>query len=312
MTSHHAESIPDLVPRLRAVVARVAGEREADDLVQDCCVRLLEKEHLYRGVQCGFGAFAGSVARNLARNLLRRPRRGLEDTMEDPSQVAATAPTIDEERVGWILDQLGRLPDEQRELLRLRYYDALTVDEVGQRLGISQAAASKRLAIALERLQQRARAQGLLGSFLPASWATGLASTNAMKLTLVGAASTVTLGLAATSFFLPDPATPIQGSTAEMAGTTFAASLETALDPRQNTLWCGTFKLAWEAFLRELPSVDLEALSGTLAAVQAGPFRPDYVDPASYVAVGGLDPDEHPQLELRHGDSLRVRSSTSI
>ncbi len=302
----HAERLPELVPRLRAVVGRVARTREVDDLVQECCVRVLEREHLYRGGRSGFGAWAAAVARNVARNVLRRPR--LPQDGADVGELASAEPGPEDaqERIGWVLDQLARLPAGERELLRLRYYDGLTVEAVGARLGIGQAAASKRLELALARLRRRARRQGLFGVVLPVAWAAALAGGKTMQWTFAGAASALAVAAGAAFFFLPDPDTPVQGTT-DLAHTTFAPSLAAPLDPRRNTLWCGSLQLAWRAFAAAAgPRLDAGALDGALRLVHDDPFRAEHVDPESYVAVGGLDAaalvdEAQDELEERFG-----------
>jgi RNA polymerase sigma factor (sigma-70 family) len=50
-------------------------------------------------------------------------------------------------------DYLGRLPAEQRELLRLRFYEGLDHDEIAARLGISTGSARVRLCRALAALK---------------------------------------------------------------------------------------------------------------------------------------------------------------
>ena len=307
MTESHAqETIPDLLPRLRAIVGRIAGFRDVDDLVQECCVRILEKEHQYRGEGQGFGAWAAAVTRNVTRTVLTQSGRLRETEMEAPEAVPERGLSKEEERVGWILDQLPRLPEEQRELLKLRYFDGLTVEAVGQRLGISQAGASQRLEKALVSLRKRATRQGWMSSFLPASWALGLASTSPMKLSLLGAGA-LTATLATPHFFTPDPETPVQGNVASMEHTELVPSLNSPLRPKRNQLWCGTLSLAMKALESSLDQpFDPTELDPVSAAMVTDPFHTQHIDGASYVAVGGLDSarlleEAQTQLQQRFG-----------
>lgn len=211
--------------------------------------------------------------------------------MEHAESLPAEEPTLNEERIGWILDQLSRLPEGERDLLRLRYFEGRTVSEVGDELGISQAGASKRLEKALTMLRDRAQRQGWLCALLPSSWAAGLAGTSPMKLSIAGAtALTATVGA---SFFLVDPDTPVQGNTASMKNTTFVASSNAEFDPHENKLWCASLKLACEAFVEATrPKRNPAAQNELLAAILMDPFHSSMLDPQSYVAVAGLEADE--------------------
>ncbi|MEM7519131.1 MAG: hypothetical protein AAF368_19675, partial [Planctomycetota bacterium] len=113
-----------------------------------------------------------------------------------------------------------------------------------------------------------------------------------MKLTLA-AASALAATTAASTFFLPDPETPVQGDTAGLARTTFAPSLTAPFDPERNVLWCGTMSLAWDALVEAAGGdFDRAALAGPAAVIDADPFDGSMIDPMSYVAVAGFDPKQ--------------------
>lgn len=294
------DAVPQLLPRLRRIVAQIAGPREVDDIVQECCVRILEHESRFEGNATAFASWASTITRNLSRTFLKQQSRVREQSVDagklDSAKPAAKADeTIDERRVGWVLDQLARLPQADRQLLAMRYYDGMTVEAVGEKLGISQAGASKRLQKALKRLQQRARRQGLFSGLLPLPWAAKLASatgSSTVNLGILGAGSLAS-ALFIGSFFTPDPATPVQGSTAGMKHTSFVPALAAPIDPAKNQLWCGALQLAWRALVREAgEGFAPQRLDALAALVHGDGFRGEHVDPRSYVALAGFDSDE--------------------
>lgn len=237
------QELPELLPRLRAVVARHARSQDVDDLTQECCVRIVEKEHLWSGASGSLGGWLAAVARSVTLNRRRRAAARPVEALEQGAEPSAEEDPDMEDRVGWILQQLSRLPEEEREVLHLRYYEGKTVSEVGTQLGLSQPAASRRIARAVESLRQRARFQGLLSAFLPLSWSAQLAPHLAkMKLALLAG------GLAAaasSNLFLPDPDTHLVGDVDALAATEVVAGLDAPLDPRTNQLWAASMALAW-------------------------------------------------------------------
>jgi RNA polymerase sigma-70 factor (ECF subfamily) len=85
------------------------------------------------------GAWLASIARRAAIDVYRRERRhrGVEDAdPSDPALVTA-APSVEQISDVWEVRQaLDRLPDQDRELLRLQHYGELTHTEIADHLAI--------------------------------------------------------------------------------------------------------------------------------------------------------------------------------
>ena len=101
------------------------------------------------------------VARNVVRNAKRSGRRSRRLTAELSSD--ATQPTLSAEvhvvhraEYDAVLSALGRLRPADREVIRLRAQEGLTVPEIALVLGCSNEAAKKRVARALRRLRRTA------------------------------------------------------------------------------------------------------------------------------------------------------------
>jgi len=290
------EELPDLLPGLRRLVARYAAAGDVDDVTQECCVRIVEKAGLWERARGPFRAWARTVARRVTLNRLRRPRA--ERLGEEPAQ---RAPEYPPDQVRWVLEQLARLPEPLRSTLHLHYYEGLPLAAVGERLGISQPAASKRVARALETLRGRARQQGLLSTFLPAGWAAALASSPKMKILVLGTLAAL-FGTAAGSFFLPSSDTHLVARTDALPRTSFADSLDSPLDPNGNLIWCASLPLAWNE-LRELLGGDVHLLDQPpiVDRLNATRVRRSDVDEDSLVARAGYVKDgivEEIQAEL--------------
>jgi RNA polymerase sigma-70 factor (ECF subfamily) len=153
-----AESIVELIPRLRRYARALAGERTAaDDLVQDTLERAWSKLHLYRR-GTDLRAWLFTVMHNVYVNQRRaaRPSTPLDDEIQELAQPVRETDTL----VLRDLDAaIRRLPPEQREVLLLVALEDMSYAEAAEALEIPIGTVMSRLARAREKL--RAMLSGL-------------------------------------------------------------------------------------------------------------------------------------------------------
>ena len=153
-----ADSIVELIPRLRRYARALVGEAAAaDDLVQDTLERAWSKFHLYRR-GTDLRAWLFTVMHNVFVNQLRtaRPGAALEHELPELASPARDADAL----VLRDLDRaIRRLPGEQREVLLLVVLQDMSYDEAARTLGIPIGTVMSRLARAREKL--RAMLSGL-------------------------------------------------------------------------------------------------------------------------------------------------------
>jgi len=147
-----AESIVDLIPRLRRYARALAGERTAaDDLVQDTLERAWSKLHLYRR-GTDLRAWLFTVMHNVYVNQRRAARSTtpLEDEMPELAQPARESDTL----VLRDLDAaIRRLPADQREVLLLVALEDMSYAEAADALEIPIGTVMSRLARGREKLR---------------------------------------------------------------------------------------------------------------------------------------------------------------
>jgi RNA polymerase sigma-B factor len=78
-------------------------------------------------------------------------QRSLLDTLSDARSALAKADDLDDRLV--LVEAMGHLPEQQRKLLELRYFQDLTQAELSRRLGISQMEVCRRLKKAEKQLR---------------------------------------------------------------------------------------------------------------------------------------------------------------
>lgn len=87
---------------------------------------------------------------------------------------------------------------------------------------------------------------------------------------------------------LPPP-TSAMSSAANARNTTVDPVMATALYPERNTIWCGTFQLAWNQLQNDVVGAPVQMQDGPdwLRALNAQPFTTQDLSPGSYLARSG-------------------------
>jgi RNA polymerase sigma-70 factor (ECF subfamily) len=135
-------------------------EAQAEELAQEALVAVWRKAALFDPGQAAVSTWIFTIARNLRVDLLRR-RRGADSSQEaiDADMFVADEPTADERlhaaRLGERLGvALARLPPEQRQVLRLSYFDDEPHSRIAAQLGIPLGTVKSRLRLALVQLRR--------------------------------------------------------------------------------------------------------------------------------------------------------------
>lgn len=129
-------------PKLfRIACALVENKADAEDILQDTYFKLWNKRNELPDIE-NPEAFCVTLVRNLCLDFLRSPRstRREEEITEVVTQVTDSSPdseleTKDKEQQ--IRQLIARLPDNQRQVIRLRGIDDCSMDEIEQITGLS-------------------------------------------------------------------------------------------------------------------------------------------------------------------------------
>jgi RNA polymerase sigma-70 factor (ECF subfamily) len=141
-----------VIPRLRRYARALTGERiAADDLVQDTLERAWKKLHLFRA-GTDLRAWLFTVMHNVYVNQVRTSRIAIAEDEE-----LAELPDRQKEADGLSIRDLdraiGRLPDEQREVLLLIALEDMSYEETARTLDIPIGTVMSRLSRAREKLR---------------------------------------------------------------------------------------------------------------------------------------------------------------
>lgn len=143
---------------LRAANARLGrplNEHDLADLAQDVTLIILNKRHEYAG-RAPLEAWIASICNLELHNGIRKKRRHASTQYLEPEDLmnltaTATPDPGDEER---ILQALARLGGVEAETIRIKHFEGLTFEEIGQRLRISPNTAKTRYYRGMLRLKE--------------------------------------------------------------------------------------------------------------------------------------------------------------
>ena len=153
----------ELVRRYRDVAVRTAtivgGADDAEDAAQDAFVKAYRALGRFR-TGSPFRPWLLRIVANEARNRRRSAGRRLtlavraaEDRPPDGAAPSPEAAVLDHERRTQLADALGRLRDEDREVIGARYLLELNEAEAAALLGVPKGTVKSRLSRALGRLR---------------------------------------------------------------------------------------------------------------------------------------------------------------
>lgn len=143
--------------RIFRFILRMVGSRdEALELTQDAFLRAWQALPEWRP-EAEFRTWLFSIASNTATDRLRRRKVvefvPLDEDYDVPGEAADPASQLQaKQRLRALEAALGRLPDDQREIVLLREIEDMSYSEISAALGISEGTVKSRLARAREAL----------------------------------------------------------------------------------------------------------------------------------------------------------------
>lgn len=140
--------------RLRLIARQwTRSEADADDVVQEAFVRFWKNQRHLPGDP---NALVVTSIRRAALDLLRRTdrRAAREKVVGDDSETVTWFEPEADPRLQALAQSLPLLPAEQREVVVLKVWGALTFDQIGEQLSISPNTAASRWRYAMEALRK--------------------------------------------------------------------------------------------------------------------------------------------------------------
>jgi RNA polymerase sigma-70 factor (ECF subfamily) len=220
---------------VRALALRLCNDSHAaDDVAQEVWFRALRRPAGARSAREWLGGIARHVAarrRTSEASRVQRERRASRpEAVPSPADLLAEA-----ELQRKILAAVADLPEQQRVVVLLRYYEGASAEEIAKRLGAPSSTIRNRLARALERLRERLDGEYGTRSTWTAiaapslAWQTSLVTAGAgMGAKALTAAGLVAAGVVALVWNARAPAGSMADAGARTAGALAAVATETS------------------------------------------------------------------------------------
>lgn len=122
----------------------VQDEQDAQDISQDVFVKVLSKLHTFKN-QSSLQTWIYSITANQSKNFLRKKTlrkflridKEISFDIEDKYQDSPQDKLESAETNHLLLKEIAKLPEKQREVFSLRYFNDLTYEEISKLLGTS-------------------------------------------------------------------------------------------------------------------------------------------------------------------------------
>ena len=153
-----AELFKHFAPRLKGYLMRLGSpDQQAEEIAQEAMLTVWRKAHLYKRNLAAPSTWIFIIARNRRIDVLRRQRFPEIDT-DDPTLVGDEPMRPDDALIGRVeadkvRSALTKLPDEQRELVRLAFYNGWSHSEIARSTELPLGTVKSRLRLAFSRLR---------------------------------------------------------------------------------------------------------------------------------------------------------------
>jgi RNA polymerase sigma factor (sigma-70 family) len=165
-------------PFWRYLSRLIGSSAEGEELFQDAWQRVMSARESFAAPNANFKAWLYRIGHNLALDRIRHRSIAPESALDDSVMHIAGAEDIQPEQQALsieahsnLLRALDSLPAEQREVVLLRAEGEMTLEEIGQMLGLGRETIKSRLRYALAKLkqhQQQFAVSGHVSAFVPA------------------------------------------------------------------------------------------------------------------------------------------------
>lgn len=156
--------------RAFSLAYRILGERTAaEEILQDAFVRVWQRPEQYRLERGQFASWLLTVVRNQALDRKRKENRragyyvqpGSEDHSDSGSShlLSAVAPAEELESAHSLREVIETLPEAQRQVIELAYFEGLTHSELADRLGESVGTVKTRIRLGLSKMREAFRSR---------------------------------------------------------------------------------------------------------------------------------------------------------
>ena len=145
-------------PRLKAMMMKMSPDASvAEEVAQEAMIALWRKAHSFDPNKASLSTWLFTIARNLRIDRFRAKKKDNLDPNEPmllPSEEPSAEDTVfrGEESIK-VRNCIGKLPEDQQEVVGLAFMEGLTHQEIAENLGIPLGTVKSRLRLSFEKLR---------------------------------------------------------------------------------------------------------------------------------------------------------------
>lgn len=157
-------------PRLEAYLGRLGVDAAmAEEISQDVMLTLWRKAELFDPQKSSVTTWLYRIARNRRIDAARRDRLDYVDPMDLAQEEVADTPSLDsvmdlQQREEVLRSAIRELPEEQLNLVKLAFFDALSHSAIAEATGLPLGTVKSRIRLAFARLRRALETQGVVGA----------------------------------------------------------------------------------------------------------------------------------------------------
>ena len=136
------------------ISARVASREDAEDLCQEVFLKLAGALENYDSKKAAVSTLVYRIAHNTVIDYYRTSRKHEEISEEDAVLPSAEDIVMDRDQARELAEAIGRLPEQQRDILILRFYRGWTLVKIAKEMGLTYNTVVGRQKRALEKLRE--------------------------------------------------------------------------------------------------------------------------------------------------------------
>ena len=142
-------------PALVSIAYATTGSHHtAEDAAQETLARAMKGIKRLKSVS-KFGFWLRSICKNVAKDMLGQKTRQVQaEKLSPPQQLN------NDDNSQKVIEAIGNLPETDREIITLRYYQNLSYEQISQVLGISMGAINGRLKRAKQKIAAHLKQRG--------------------------------------------------------------------------------------------------------------------------------------------------------
>jgi len=147
---------------LRAAFCMARDEADAEDLVQETFMRAYNSAERFQGKSAIYTWLYG-IMRNVHLDRLRKKMKTPKHANVEDVEVVDPRKFREDTKVEVIRHEMNQLDRDTAEVIKMRYFDKLSVDEISKKLNVAPGTVKSRLFHARNKLKERKNLIDLMG-----------------------------------------------------------------------------------------------------------------------------------------------------